>query len=1070
MFAHLHVHTGYSFLDGFCRPDKLAVRAKELGQVAVAITDHGNLHGIIDFYKACQKEGIHPVIGCEVYYALDRTQQSKPKKAIETMAVKYGMQPKELEQLIKDIQHTPARAREILFQVQDAKSLLLDIDALNMENYHLILLAKNEVGLKNLYHIVSDANINGFYYKPRTDYSVLKDYGQGLIGLSACLAGRIPYLLMLGLEEQAREEISRLQASLDEFYLEIQPNSIPEQAVVNQQLVQLARELHIPLVATCDSHYILKEDHEAHDVLLCIQTGKTLYDEDRLKFSNDFWLKSEEEVREGLAYLDQAAVDEAVNNTVAIAEKCQVEFEFGQHKFPVFETKGTPEEHLKRTCRQALFRYALDHKIDFKKYNRQLEYELEVICNAGFAPYFLIVQDFVMWAKNNGIPVGPGRGSAAGSLVTYLLGITALDPLQYGLLFERFLNPERTELPDIDVDFDYAYRDKVIDYVASKYGQDHVAHICTFGTIGIKMAIKDVGRALGLDYSLRDEMSKAVPDEATTIEEALEQSEVLQGYAQEYPNVFKYARAIQNLPRHVSTHASGIVISPVPMEEFTPLFVDKYGQMVTQFDMNHVAELGLVKMDFLGLKTLTIIRKTLEQIPEEIDINSIPMDDPLVYKLYQSGNTDAVFQMESEVFKKVLKDMQPTHFSDLVAAAALVRPGPLGSGMVEDYIKRKHGEAEIDYFHPDLKPVLKNTYGVMVYQEQLMQIARVMAGYTMGQSDLLRKAVGKKKPELIAEHRQYFIYGSKEKNIPGAVNKGYPEELAARIYDLIEYFGGYGFNVSHSTCYAFISYQTAWLKTYYPKEFMAAVLSMEAESGNRDNIVKYINSIREMGIKLLPPDINESGKGFTATPQGIRFGLQGIKGVGEKVLEQILAARPYRDFDDFYSKVKPNKTVMVNLIKSGAFDELSDGSSQIEKYLNRNALLKYYYEIYRTKDKQKPELKDITTNADIREYELETLGMTILGLTKWEKTPDGTKVSATGYILSVNEITDRRQRPMAFVLLQTKDAVREVVVFAKQYAKYKTLLTPGVKVKITGKKDKQNILCDSITRVLEKAG
>lgn len=578
---------------------------KEIGQPAVAITDHGNLHGIIEFYKEAQKEGIHPVIGCEVYFSLDRTVRAKPAEKIAALAQKYCVEPKQMEAIIKAVEGAPERSADTIAEYGlDAplEELLLDIDSLGTNIYHLVLLARNQEGLKNLYHIVTDAYQNGFYYKPRTDLSVLRERGRGLIALTACLAGRLPYLLLAGLYEEAEKFALELASCLDGLYFEIQPNSMPAQAIANARLAELSKKLGLPLVVTCDVHYLTPEDYEAHDVLLCIQTNKTLEDEERLRFTSDFWLKTESEVREQLAYLDADVVSEAVENTIKIAEDCRVEFEFGKLKFPIYEVPGgrTPEEELRRICRGELLRYALEKDIDIAKYQRQLNYELDVICSAGFAPYFLITQDFTSWARKNGIPVGPGRGSAAGSLVTFLLGITGLDPLEHGLLFERFLNKERIEMPDIDVDFSYEHRDMVINYAAERYGRDRLAHICTFHIIKPKMAVKDVGRVLGISYQVRDEITKQIPDDAATIEEALENSPLLREYQAQYPKLFELAAKIQNMPRHVSTHASGIVIAPGPIVEFLPLFVDKHGNLVTQFEMNTVAELGLVKFDFLG--------------------------------------------------------------------------------------------------------------------------------------------------------------------------------------------------------------------------------------------------------------------------------------------------------------------------------------------------------------------------------------------------------------------------------------------------------------------------------------
>ncbi|MEW6769957.1 MAG: DNA polymerase III subunit alpha [Bacillota bacterium] len=1058
-FVHLHLHTPYSFLDGFCRIDKLVHRIKEMGHPAVAITDHGGLWGIVEFYKKCRSEGIHPVIGCEVYFALDRTVKEKRTDRAEEIGREYGLDAKAVEKALKIIRGAPEKVEEFLPEVAGSNWLefLRRVDSLGLDNYHLVLLAKNEEGLKNLYYIVTDAYQNGFYYRPRTDLSVLREHGRGLIALSACLAGRVPYLLLAGLKEEAERLVLEYTDVFDEFYLEVQPNRLPAQATANAAMLELSAKTGIPLVMTCDSHYISPDDYEAFDTLLCIQTNKQVAEENRLKFDNDFWLKTEEEIRKHAAYLEQEKVDEAMKNTVLVAEKCQVSFEFGNLRFPVYQLPPgeTAESRLRGICNRRLLGYMLDTDEKVESCSERLEYELDVISRAGFAPYFLVTQDFINWAKKNNIMVGPGRGSAAGSLVTYLLGITNLDPLRFGLLFERFLNPERMEMPDIDVDFDYEYRDRVIAYAADKFGHDRLAHICTFGTIKPRSAIKDIGRALGLSYEVRDKISKNVPEGATSIAEALEESPVLLEYQKQYPKLFELAAKIENIPRHVSTHASGIVISPGPIVDYVPLFVDRTGQLVTQFEMNTIAELGLVKFDFLGLKTLTVIRRTLELIEEstgnKIDINRIPLDDQWVYRLYQEGETDGVFQMEGDAFKKMLKSLCPTRFSDLVAAAALFRPGPLGSGMVEDFIDRRHGRAEIDYPHRDLEPVLQSTYGVIVYQEQCMNIARVMAGYTLGQADLLRKAIGKKKPEMIAEHREYFIHGSEKLGIPGAVKRGYSEELAAHVYDLMESFGSYGFNVSHSTCYAYISYQTAYLKTYYPVQFMTALLSMESESGDAEQVKHYIDVARRMDIEILPPDINRSDAGFTMEGGGIRLGLLSVDGVGTKALEKILATRPFKDFDDFVERSKSVKTVVLNLIRAGAFDCFEP---------DRSKLINYYFDKYRPKDKKRFEAPPFCL-AIKRAYEIETLGFP-LTLTRWEKAKNGEKITVTGEVTEVLPHTDKRGRDMAFVALKTREGVRDVVIFSGEYKKYQEQVKKGARLQVVGKKDGEKVLCDRI--------
>lgn len=1066
MFVNLHVHTGYSFLDGLCLIDPLVKRVKDLGQPAVAITDHGGMYGAVEFYKACEREGLHPVIGCEVYFALDRTVREKPKEEIVALGEKVGLRYQEFDRLIKSIQNAPEHSLELLRAAgcNTPEEIMRDIDALGLNIFHLVLLAKDNEGLKNLYHIVSDAHQNGFYYKPRTDLSVLREYGKGLIGLSACLAGRLPYLLLSDMQDEAEKYARAMAECLDEFYLEIQPNSIPAQAVVNKMLVDWAAKYSLPLVATCDSHYILKEDHEYHDLLLCIQTHKTVQDEDRMRFSNDFWIKSEEEVKDGFAYLGDRAVEEAVANTVKIAEACRVNYTFGQYYFPVLDLNDmTPEEHLRRETKRNLFKYALETGVDMAQYQERLNYELDLICRSGFAPYFLIVQDYIRWAKENGIAVGPGRGSAAGSLVTYLLGITDLDPIEFGLMFERFLSPERVEMPDIDTDFCYENRGRVLEYIRQRYGADRVAHICTYGTMGLKTAIRDVARALGYPYQVGDRLSKAVPDDAQTITEAIANSYPLQQMANDYPDVVRFVEKLQDTPRHVGTHASGIVISPGPMEEFVPLFVDKDGQLVTMFEMNTLAELGLIKMDVLGLKTLTIIERALQMIGEPIDLNRIPLDDQDVFRLFQTAETDGVFQLESDMFKRILTEMRPTSFEDVVALVALGRPGPLGSGMVDQYIDRKHGKSRIEYMHPDLEEILAPTYGVIVYQEQVMAIARKMAGYTLGQADSLRKAMGKKKPELMALHRQWFIDGTEVDDkgkpmkhpIPGAVKMGYDRELAEEVFDLMAKFAEYGFNLAHSTCYGYIAYQTAWLKAHYPLEFMTALMSMEAESNNKDDLAYYIRQAERMGIKVLLPDINRSGVGFTVDNGAARMGLACIDGVGENMVRTLIEGQPYESFDDLIARVSPNKKVVVNLIKAGACD-------CFEK--DRHKLINYYFATYRPKEKDFEPLPPME-KKDRRQAEIDTLGLSISVKTAWEKAKDGADVTIAGRLVDVREHIDKRSRAMGFLKLATEEDVREVVVFAREYSKYLPLLKQGQQLKIAGKKDGDKLLCNSIRYV-----
>jgi DNA polymerase-3 subunit alpha len=1089
LYNHLHVHTVYSLLDGFCKIPDLVARAKELGQPAVAITDHGKMHGVVDFYKECKAQGVHPIIGCEVYFALDRHMQEKPTATITALSKAYHL-PKtvKIADIIKTVQKDPMNAMDILYELFDgdmeqAEKLFWDIDSLGLSNYHLILWAKDDEGLKNLYQIVTDANVDGFYYHGRTDMMVLKQYGKGIIAASACLAGRIPYLLAAGKDEAAKEAALAYADCFDEFYLEIQPNSLAQQAFVNARTCNLAKETGLPLVATCDSHYVAQEDYEAHEVLLCIQTHATLADEDRMRFTNDFWIKSEEEVRDGLCYLDQADIDQAIDNTVKIAETCQADIEFGEPLFPKYE--GDAKTDLVDRCKKALFSYIIKNReLSYNEYNARLNYELEVINNAGFAPYFMLVEDIVSWCNKQGIMVGPGRGSAASSLAGKLMGITKPDPIRYELLFERFLNPERIEFPDVDLDFDYERRGDVIQHLRDKYGENNVAHICTFGRMLARSVLKDVARVLELPFEEVNALSKAIPEDAESLQEAIDASPDMAAYQVLHPELFKYALAIENTPKSIGTHASGMMITPESVVSYLPLFKDKEGKLVAQFEMHNVAELGIVKLDVLGLKTLSVEQRTLDNIQDrEIDLNKITFDDLEVFNVFSQGKTDAIFQAEGDGFKRMLKKMRPTCLEDLTAAVAMYRPGPLGSGVVDDYINRKHGEASVVYMHPDLEPALKNTYGVILYQEQIMQVARIMAGYTIGQSDGLRKAVGKKNPELIAEHREYFINGSEERNIPGSINNGYDGELANKIYDSIEYFGKYGFNISHACSYAWLAYQTAWLKYYFPAEFMCAVLSME---DTQEKISHYIDVARDMDIEILPPDVNSSLQAFSCVRRGmgntlIQMGLQSIKGLGDKAIASIVTNAPFKGFDDLCSRTKLNKTQMVNLIKSGAVDKfinsipisevaiattgrkLSSILAEVIPVPNRNALINYYFTVIREKIKEeKPELLAPCLPQELRDYEMGILGIPVTALSDWERAKDGDKLKFKGEITEMRTWEDKKKKTMAFLTVVTNKEPREIVVFSSQYGKFSNILEIGKKVVVTGKKSSNKLILDQV--------
>ncbi len=881
-FVHLHCHTEYSLLDGANKVDKLFERIKALKQPAVAMTDHGNMFGAVEFYREASSHGIKPIIGCEIYVA--------PTSRFEKKGVDKG--PKEY-------------------------------------NNHLILLAMNNEGYRNLCKLVSLGYMEGFYYKPRIDKELLRDLNGGLIALSACLQGEVSQALNYGIYEKAKAAAETYAAIFgDRYYIEIQDNKLAEQEKVNRQLVELAKELSIPVVATNDCHYGERADFHAHDVLLCVQTGKTVSDDNRLKLETDeLYLKSAEEMTQGFDYCPGA-----VERTLEIADRCNVDIEFGKYHFPNFTPPKeiSLDDYLDELAREGLAERleSITDPETRKGYYERLEYELDVIKRMKFPGYFLVVADFINYAKQSGIPVGPGRGSSAGSLVAYALKITDLDPIRHVLLFERFLNPERRSMPDIDVDFCIRGRAQVIQYVKDKYGADRVAQIATFGTLKAKAAIRDVGRAIGMSFAETDAIAKLIPapkqgfdyplTEAMKMEPRL--PEMMKGDPR-VKTLIEHALRLEGLVRHASTHAAGVVLSNLPLVDHLPLFVDKEGGIVTQYDMSCVEKIGLVKFDFLGLKTLTLIHDCLKLIEvtrgEKIDINRLELDDKKTYRTLCSGNTTGVFQLESTGIREMTVKIRPNCFEDLVAILALYRPGPLDSGMAEEYIKRKHGKEKIKYLHPLLDTILKDTYGVIVYQEQVMQIAQVLGGYSMGDADILRRAMGKKDPEEMASQRERFVDGAKKKKIE--------EKKATEIFDQMETFARYGFNKSHSAAYALVSYQTAYLKTHYPVEFMAAL--MTSEMGDTDKVIKNLAECREKEIEVLAPDINESRSDFTPVGDKIRFGLAAVKNVGEKAVEVIFQCRsqdgPFDSLFDFCRRVDMtavNRRVIENLIKCGAYD------------------------------------------------------------------------------------------------------------------------------------------------------
>ncbi|MBQ4340592.1 MAG: DNA polymerase III subunit alpha [Firmicutes bacterium] len=890
-FVHLHVHSEYSLLDGAARIKDLIRKAVDMDMKALAITDHGVMFGVIDFYKEALKAGIKPIIGCEVY--------------------------------------TSARSMK-------------DKDA-EKDKYqgHLILLAENNEGYQNLMKIVSIGYIDGFYYKPRIDYDVLRQHSKGLIALSACLAGNVQRKLLNGDYEGAKEEALALNDIFGQgnFFLELQDQGMEEEFRILPLQKKMAKELGIPVVATNDVHYVNKEDAKAQDVLMCIQTGRTVDEENRMKFATDeFYLKSQSEMERLFA-----DVPDALENTVKIAERCNVTFEFNNYNLPEFaQPKGfkTTEDYLRYLCEKGLRnRYGEDSEL----HRERLDYELNTIVNMGYVEYFLIVWDFINYARENGIVVGPGRGSAAGSIVAYCLNITDIDPIKYNLIFERFLNPERISMPDIDIDFCYERRQEVIDYVIRKYGKDKVSQIITFGTLKAKAVVRDVGRALNMPYGEVDAIAKKIPfDLHMTIDRALEMNPDLKKDYEENIKVkelLDMGRALEGMPRHASTHAAGVVIANKPIDEYVPLYNSDKG-LATQFPMGTVEELGLLKMDFLGLRNLTVIRDAIDMIKEnhdvEIDFSKMDYDDPKVYQLIASGNDYGVFQLESSGMISFMKNLKPDCFEDIVAGVALYRPGPMDS--IPKYIENKKNPEKIEYIHPSLKPILGVSYGCLVYQEQVMQIVRDLGGYTYGRSDLVRRAMGKKKMDVMQEERNNFVYGKLDDSgnveIAGCVRNGIPEEAGHQIFDDMVKFAEYAFNKSHAAAYAVLAYETAYLKTYYPEEFMAAL--MTSVMGDSNQIAKYIRNCNEMGIKVLPPDVNRSGKKFSVQDGQIRFGLLAIKNVGEGVIDEILRVREekgkFKDFFSFINNVdihQINKKAVESMIKAGAFDSLGAYRAQL---------------------------------------------------------------------------------------------------------------------------------------------
>lgn len=1038
-FVHLHLHTQYSLLDGACRlPDLLAL-AKQYKMDSLAITDHGNMFGAIDFYLEAQKAGIKPIIGCEVYVA--------PKSRLDKTTV-----------------------------------------GIDEASYHLILLSRDEEGYHNLMKLVSSGYLEGFYYRPRIDKEILATHSKGLIALSACLKGEIPSLIQQKRFNDALKTADEYSHILGKgnFYLELQENGIGDQRIVNEGLIKIAKELKLPLVATNDVHYLNKENARSHEALLCIQTQTTLDDPNRMRFQTDeFYFKSPQEMKR--LFQD---VPEAIANTLEIAEKCNLELNFSQIHLPKYEAPSsqTKEEFLRGLCDEGLKKRFSEVTPQIKE---RLEHELKIIHNMGFTSYFLIVWDFIHYAKDKGIPVGPGRGSAAGSLVSYLLGITDINPLQYGLLFERFLNPDRIGLPDIDIDFCYERRQEVIDYVTQKYGRQNVAQIITFGTMQARAVVRDVGRVMGMSYADVDRIAKMItPDPNISLKDALDNEQELKNLYQndtQVHDLINTALSLEGLNRHASMHAAGVVIADKPLNEYMPLFETQDEQITTGFSMGVLEKIGLLKVDFLGLRTLTVIdsaRKIIKQTQgKDIDIDNISLDDANTYKLLASAQTFGVFQIESSGMRDLLKKLQPERFEDLIALLALYRPGPIGSGMLEDFIQRKHNRVPIKYDNKKLEPILKETYGIMVYQEQIMQIASGLAGFSLTQADLLRRAMSKKNPEVMEQQRKNFILG--------CIKNSISESVASRIFDLIEYFSGYGFNKSHSTAYAMISYRTAYLKANYPVEFMTALLTSERD--NTDKIVEYINEASRMGLEVLPPDINESDALFKVVdPKTIRFGLLAVKNVGAGAVESIVEARKnghFKSLEDLCKRIDlrlANRKVLESLIKCGALDtfkmpraqmvagldsilessskaqrEIARGQlSFFDQGLSHNGFKEALNNIPHVKEWPEPQLlafeKEMlgfyVTGHPLARYASQLKRFTSTSIAKLPQHIDGEEIKIVALIAKIKHtLTRAKQEKMAILKLEDLEGVVEALVFPQAFQKISSCILPNVVVLVRGR-------------------
>lgn len=1074
-FVHLHNHTTYSLLDGAQRLDEMLARAASDGQSALAITDHGNLFGAFEFAKKAARHDVRPIVGIEAYVAPGSRFDKNPQQSAGVTRKPYS---------------------------------------------HLLLLAANATGYKNLIRLATAGFLEGFYYRPRIDKDLLREHREGLVCLSACLAGEVPALLRAGRSEEAARVAADLRDLFgpENFWLELQDHGLAEQRQVNEGIVRIASEIGVGLVATNDCHYLLPEDHFAHDVLVCIQTGKTVKSEDRMRYSDQHYLKTRAEMAALFGW-----IPEAVENSRAVAERCRFVFDKARPQLPAFPVPPgyDADGYFEKVAREGFEARLPAWKAEtsagrarhtLEEYRRRLDQEIAIIRGMGFAGYFLVVWDFIRFAREHGIPVGPGRGSAAGSLVAYCMRITDIDPMRYDLLFERFLNPDRISLPDIDIDFCFRKRERVIEYVTEKYGRPNVAQIITFGTMAARAVIRDAGRGLEFPYGEVDRIAKMVPQRPgvdVTIRGAMEEVPALkQAYERDdkVKELLDVAVRLEGLVRHASTHAAGVVIAPSPLVEFAPLYRGANDEITTQFAKDDIEAIGLLKMDFLGLKTLTLIEDALDSVAEaggtRPDVESLPLDDPKVYDLFAHARTSGVFQFESSGMQDILRRLRPDRFEDLIALNALYRPGPIGGGLIDDFIKRRHGRVKVEYPHPILEDILRETYGVIVYQEQVMQIASRMGGYTLGESDILRRAMGKKQKEAMAAERRRFV--------ERAAANGVTASDAEHVFDLMEFFAGYGFNKSHSAAYALVAYRTAWLKAHYPVHFMAALLT--TEKGNTEKLVKYVNECREMGIEVLPPDVNGSGLDFTVEGGRIRFGLSAIKNVGESAIRSILEARSRRgrfgSLIDLCSEVDlrlVNKRVLEALVQSGAMDSIGPARSRLAAALD--AAVEYGQKIRADREAGQgslfggtggpgaqlaidvlPELPEWDEKTRL-DHEKATLGFYVTGhplegrrdllrdfathsTAQLRECGSALEVSVGGIVTELNRRKSKKGQWFATLQLEDMDGLVEVLVFPKAYEAFQRILENDVPVIVTGRlevldEDRIRLVADEIVKLDE---